>query len=141
MRRLSDHPAEQREFGYRRPPPHNGLPAANETVSAISDRFVSEYAALDPTNAVRALGIGKDSTGLTDHSPAGTDESARSAVLTPRSKQISTMLARARERGEKTPSTSEVLDHLLAPLYVRALFGSPANEAFAETLVERLLAR
>jgi len=76
MRRLSDHPAEQREFGYRRPPPHNGLPAANETVSAISDRFVSEYAALDPTNAVRALGIGKDSTGLTDHSPAGTDELA-----------------------------------------------------------------
>ena len=73
--------------------------------------------------------------------PAGTDESARSAVLTPRSKQISTMLARARERGEKAPSTSEVLDHMLAPLYVRALFGSPADEAFAESLVERLLSR
>jgi hypothetical protein len=73
--------------------------------------------------------------------PAGTDETARSAALTPRSKQISTMLARARERGEKTPSTAEVLDHLLSPLYVRALFGAPADEAFAERLVERLIAR
>jgi AcrR family transcriptional regulator len=73
--------------------------------------------------------------------PAGTDESARSAALTPRSKQISTMMARARERGEKTPPVSEVLDHLLAPLYVRALFGAPADEAFAEKLVERLLTR
>jgi hypothetical protein len=51
------------------------------------------------------------------------------------------MLARARERGEKTPSTAEVLDHLLSPLYVRALFGAPADEAFAERLVERLIAR
>lgn len=73
--------------------------------------------------------------------PAGEYESARLATLAPRSKQISTMLARARERGERAPSTSEVLDHMLAPLYVRALFGSPADEAFAETLVERLLAK
>ncbi len=73
--------------------------------------------------------------------PAGTDETARSAALAPRSKQISTMMARARERGEKTPPVSEVLDHLLAPLYVRALFGAPADEAFAESLVERLLTR
>ena len=73
--------------------------------------------------------------------PAGTHETARAAALTPRATQIITMLERARERGEKTPSTSDVLDHLLAPLYVRALFGSPADEAFAESLVERLLTR
>lgn len=71
--------------------------------------------------------------------PRGTHEAARTAALAPRSKQISTMLERARQRGEKTPSTSEVLDHLLAPLYVRTLFGAPPDEAFAESLVERLL--
>ncbi|NOX31306.1 MAG: DUF885 domain-containing protein [Actinobacteria bacterium] len=86
MKRLSDHLVEQREFAYRRSRAHPGLPDANvttrsdssasETVSTISDRFVSEYAAVGPTNAVRALGIGKDSTSLTDHSPDGTDELA-----------------------------------------------------------------
>jgi hypothetical protein len=28
---------------------------------------------------------------------------------------------------------------LLAPLYMRALFGTPASDAFAEKLVERLM--
>jgi hypothetical protein len=53
--------------------------------------------------------------------------------------QIKTMLERARKRGEKPPALADVLDHLLAPLYTRALFGTPANEAFAEKLVERLM--
>ena len=53
--------------------------------------------------------------------------------------QIATMLERARKRGEKPPSLADVMDHLLAPLYMRALFGTPASEAFAEKLVERLM--
>jgi tetracycline repressor-like protein len=52
--------------------------------------------------------------------------------------QIVTMLERARARGEKTPRTMDVLDHLLAPIYVRALFGNPADDEVAEKLVERL---
>jgi hypothetical protein len=53
--------------------------------------------------------------------------------------QIATMLERDRARGERPPELADVMDHLLAPLYMRALFGTPASEAFAEKLVERLL--
>lgn len=63
----------------------------------------------------------------------------RSSALEKRREQIATMLDRAKARGERPPSIADVLDHMLAPLYVRALFGAPASEAFAERLVERLL--
>jgi len=86
MRRLSDRLDDQGQIVDRRIPSNVSLSnvsssgkqrrSTGETVSTISDRFVSEYAAVDPTNAVRSLGIGKDSTDLTDHSPAGTDELA-----------------------------------------------------------------
>jgi hypothetical protein len=33
------------------------------------------------------------------------------------------------------------LDHVLAPLYMRALFGSPLSKAVADRLVDRLVAR
>jgi AcrR family transcriptional regulator len=71
--------------------------------------------------------------------PAGADGSARTAALAPRAKQIAAMLERARQRGEDAPTVAEVLDHLLAPLYMRALFGAPADKAFAEGLAERLI--
>jgi AcrR family transcriptional regulator len=71
--------------------------------------------------------------------PGEDHEAARSAALKPRTEQIATMLERARQRGEKTPPLFEVLDHLLAPLYMRALFGTPIDTAFAEQLAERLL--
>ena len=61
------------------------------------------------------------------------------AAMQERLDQIATMLERARTRGERPPALWDVMDHLLAPLYVRALFGTPASEAFAEKLVERLL--
>jgi len=41
----------------------------------------------------------------------------------------------ARARGEQPPKVTDVMDHLLAPLYMRALFRRPASEAFAERLV------
>ena len=49
------------------------------------------------------------------------------------------MLERARRRGEKAPDRSELLDHVLAPLYMRALFGRPVSKAVADRLVDRLL--
>ncbi len=63
----------------------------------------------------------------------------RISALAPRVEQLQNMLGRSRARGERTPSLEEVIDHLLAPLYMRALFGLSVNEAFAEQLVERLL--
>jgi hypothetical protein len=57
----------------------------------------------------------------------------------PRLKQIEAMLNRACERGEQAPQAFEVLDHLLAPLYFRALFGAPGDRTFAAGLVDYLL--
>jgi AcrR family transcriptional regulator len=71
--------------------------------------------------------------------PADGGGAVRIAALEKRREQIAAMLGRAKARGERPPSTADVLDHLLAPLYVRALFGAPASEDFAERLVERLL--
>jgi AcrR family transcriptional regulator len=71
--------------------------------------------------------------------PAGVEGKARTAAMQRRLDQIATMLERDRARGERPPELADVMDHLLAPLYMRALFGTPASEAFAEKLVERLL--
>jgi AcrR family transcriptional regulator len=69
----------------------------------------------------------------------GIRDSARLRAMEPRLKQIEAMLNRAHERGEQSPPVSEILDHLLAPLYFRALFGAPGDRAFAEGLVDYLL--
>jgi AcrR family transcriptional regulator len=72
-------------------------------------------------------------------SRGGARNSARVRAMEPRLKQIEAMLNRAHERGEQAPAVSEVLDHLLAPLYFRALFGAPGDSAFAAGLVDHLL--
>jgi len=71
--------------------------------------------------------------------PTEAGAAGRTAALEKRWEQIVAMLDRAATRGEPAPSSEDVLDHLLAPLYVRALFGAPADEVFAEGLVMRLL--
>jgi AcrR family transcriptional regulator len=68
------------------------------------------------------------------------DRAGRAMALTPRLQQIHTMLERADRRGEAIPGVLEVTDYILAPLYVRALFGMPADQSVADGLVERLLA-
>lgn len=64
---------------------------------------------------------------------------SRARAMTARLDQVGVMLARAAARGEATPAVEEVADHLLAPLYMRALFGTPPTAAIADALVERLL--
>jgi AcrR family transcriptional regulator len=71
--------------------------------------------------------------------PPGAERLGRVAALGRRVEQIETMLARARERGEAAPTIADVLDHLLAPLYMRTLFGAPVNAAFADQLADRLI--
>ena len=72
--------------------------------------------------------------------PPGADGSWRRAALDRRREQMELMLARARQRGEKPPDVIELLDHVLAPLYMRALFGRPLSRAVADRLVDRLVA-
>jgi hypothetical protein len=69
----------------------------------------------------------------------GIRDSARMRVMDPRLKQIEAMLNGARERVEQAPSLSEVLDHLLAPLYFRALIWRSRRWYYAAGLVDHLL--
>ena len=72
--------------------------------------------------------------------PRTPEESAtRAHTLMRRIEQIGLMLERARARGEPTPHVFEVTDHLLAPLYMRVLFGAPADAEVADGLVDYLL--
>ncbi|MET9242778.1 TetR/AcrR family transcriptional regulator [Nonomuraea sp. NPDC003709] len=65
---------------------------------------------------------------------------ARDAFLAERSRQLQVMLDRARDRGEHPPDVLDVLDHILAPMYIRILFGAgPLTPGYAGTLVDRLL--
>ncbi|MGW4637366.1 TetR/AcrR family transcriptional regulator [Sphaerisporangium sp. NPDC004334] len=65
---------------------------------------------------------------------------ARDEFLAERARQIQGMLDRARERGEHPPETLDILDHLLAPMYIRILFGMGAlTPDYVGTLVDRLL--
>ena len=51
------------------------------------------------------------------------------------------MLGRALERGEQVPTILETIDYILAPLYMHALFGKPANISYVDGLVDYLLGR
>jgi AcrR family transcriptional regulator len=68
------------------------------------------------------------------------DTSPLSGTLTERSRQLQTMLARARARGETPPTVNELIELVLAPLYFYALFSRPFGPAQARRLVDRLLA-
>jgi AcrR family transcriptional regulator len=54
--------------------------------------------------------------------------------------QLQSMIERARSRGEKAPSARQALDHIVAPLYHHVVFGIPADRAYAEQLVDDVLA-
>ncbi|WP_433508569.1 TetR/AcrR family transcriptional regulator [Nonomuraea sp. CA-143628] len=65
---------------------------------------------------------------------------ARDAFVAERGRQLQGMLDRARDRGEQPPEGLDILDHLLAPMYVRVLFGmGPLTPDYVNALVDRLL--
>jgi AcrR family transcriptional regulator len=64
---------------------------------------------------------------------------ARRGALIRRWHEIEAMLDRARQRGEAAPQVSEVIDYILAPLYLRMLLGMPFGKGYAKALVDRLL--
>lgn len=57
-----------------------------------------------------------------------------------RTRQLQSMLDRARDRGERAPDALGVLDHIMAPMYIRVLFGIvPLTPEYIDGLVDRLL--
>jgi AcrR family transcriptional regulator len=84
------------------------------------------------------LAVLRTVTAALSASPDGA--TARDQYLAVRADQIDRMLAPARDRGEKTPTTLDVLDVLLAPMYIRVLFGAgPLTPDYVNSLVDRLL--
>jgi AcrR family transcriptional regulator len=57
--------------------------------------------------------------------------------LSARGEDLQAMLDAAAARGEPAPSVDDVLDYVLAPIYLRALFGVPMTPG--AVLVDRLL--
>ncbi|MFG2386411.1 TetR/AcrR family transcriptional regulator [Streptomyces avermitilis] len=56
-----------------------------------------------------------------------------------RTRQLQSMLDRARDRGEHAPDAFDVLDHILAPMYIRVLFGMELTPNYVDGLVDRML--
>ncbi|WP_299573319.1 TetR/AcrR family transcriptional regulator [uncultured Williamsia sp.] len=54
--------------------------------------------------------------------------------------QADEMLARAVERGESVPTVTQVLDHVIAPLYHHVVFGLPVDDDYTHRLVDEVLA-
>jgi AcrR family transcriptional regulator len=65
---------------------------------------------------------------------------ARDELLAERARQLQSMLDRAADRGEPALDALDVLDHVLAPMYIRVLFGiGPLTPDYVDGLVDRLL--
>jgi hypothetical protein len=72
--------------------------------------------------------------------PDATVTDLRDLPIGPRVAELQAMLARASARGEAVPGILDVLEIVLAPIYLRAFFIGPFESADGiERLVERLL--
>lgn len=57
-----------------------------------------------------------------------------------RKRQAEVMIARAADRGEVTPTVDQVMDHIIAPLYGKSVFGLAIDRAFGLGLVDDVMA-
>ncbi|MEU1551076.1 TetR/AcrR family transcriptional regulator, partial [Nocardia sp. NPDC005745] len=112
---------------------------------------IPDTGSLDSDLRSYAAGVARDVTGpqglavlrlvisLSGGGTAGTE--ARDRFLAERARQLAEMLDRARSRGENPPEALDVLDHILAPLYIRILFGMGGlTPDYLDQLVDRILA-
>ncbi|MEW9552437.1 TetR/AcrR family transcriptional regulator [Nonomuraea sp. NPDC050783] len=84
------------------------------------------------------LAVVRLAVALSGQGPQGLQ--VRDELLAERTRQLQALLDRARDRGEDPPDALEVLDHLLAPIYLRVLFGAgPLTADYLDGLVDRLL--
>lgn len=73
---------------------------------------------------------------------AGGDGDPRAPFLAARGAQIQVMLDRAAIRGEVSLQYTDVLDAILAPIYLRSLFSvGGVTDTYLATLVDHLIAR
>jgi AcrR family transcriptional regulator len=61
-------------------------------------------------------------------------------VMETRREQAIEMVRRGHERGEKSPTVEQILDHVIAPLYHRVAFALEINPEYASRLVDDVLA-
>lgn len=71
---------------------------------------------------------------------ARTDALPECPVSERRREQAEVMVERARARGEATPTVAQVLDHVVAPLYYRTVFGLHLDDDHPRRLVRDVLA-
>jgi hypothetical protein len=126
----------------------DGFPGLDRRCRATTD---TRHRQFDSDLRSYAAGVAPDVTGpqglavlrlvisLSGGGTAGTE--ARNRFLAERGRQLAEMLDRARSRGENPPEALDVLDHILAPLYIRILFGMGGlTPDYLGQLVDRILA-
>ncbi|MGV9673978.1 TetR/AcrR family transcriptional regulator [Nocardia sp. NPDC003482] len=100
-----------------------------------AERMNAELAAPEGLSLVyAAVAARADAAADSDRAQRITDIAAARAEL------IEQMLDRARARGEHTPDLSRVLDRLVAPLYLRAIFGYGQPEHDLDDIIDNTLA-
>lgn len=70
---------------------------------------------------------------------ARTEDPPSCPVTDRRREQATRMIERARDRGERTPTVDQVLDHVVAPLYYRVVFGLGVGDDRPARLVHDVL--
>jgi AcrR family transcriptional regulator len=95
---------------------------------AWSDAVVADIARPERARYLRAMVAAR--TELVSHC----------AVTERRRGQAADVIGRARSRGEAVPTETQVLDHLVAPLYYRVVFGLPVDRDHGRMLVGDLIA-
>ncbi|WP_306324584.1 TetR/AcrR family transcriptional regulator [Streptomyces venezuelae] len=84
------------------------------------------------------LAVVRLAVALSNNGQAG--QRAGDDLRSERMRQLRSMLDRARDRGEHAPDALDVLDHILAPMYIRVLFGMvPLTPDYIDGLVDRVL--
>jgi AcrR family transcriptional regulator len=130
---------------------------ARKLAGAVAvDRLMREMPVPD-TGSLRGDLVGWATTAAKSLSKGGTVSMLRVMAATPetgsdmtnirelpigrRVAELEAMLARGRKRGEKTPEMMDVLELVLAPIYLRALFLGPVKTTKGiDRLVDRALA-
>jgi len=71
---------------------------------------------------------------------ARVDIIATCPVMETRRQQATEIVHRAKTRGEPTPTITQILDHVISPLYHHIAFALPVDQRFARRLVRDVLA-